>query len=567
MSAQQLSLLIVGGYGAFGGRLARLLAQENGLTLIIAGRSPEKAAAFCEGLGAGAVPCRFDRDGDVEAQLRARAPHLVADASGPFQAYGADPYRLVRACLALGIDYMDFADASEFVRGIRQFDAAARERGLFALSGASSVPVLTAAAARVLARGMSRIDAITAGIAPSPYADVGLSVVRAIASYAGRPVQLWRDGRNVLAHAWTESRRYTIAPPGRLPLGNRRFSLVDVPDLQLLPELWPGVASVWMGAAPVPKLLHRALNASAWLVRLRLLRSLAPWAPLMRRVSLIARWGERRSGMFVAVDGADSAGESVARSWHLLAEGDDGPMVPSMAAAALVRRCLAGCRPPPGARPALADVELADYEPLFARRAIYTGYRQRSASSLAAPLFRRVLGDAWEMLPAPLRAMHDVTGQLRSEGMGAVERGTGLLARLLCGLVGFPRSGRDLPVEVVMRMRRGGEIWRRRFAGRSFASAHGEGKGREEGLIVERFGPLAFGFALVIEDERLRLVLRRWRLLGVPLPLALAPAADAFEFAARGRFHFNVAISHRLTGPIIAYRGWLVPCRAEPDPS
>jgi hypothetical protein len=31
-----------------------------------------------------------------------------------------------------------------------------------------------------------------------------------------------------------------------------------------------------------------------------------------------------------------------------------------------------------------------------------------------------------------------------SEGMGTVECGTGLLARLLAGLMGFPRSGRDL---------------------------------------------------------------------------------------------------------------------------
>jgi hypothetical protein len=118
-----------------------------------------------------------------------------------------------------------------------------------------------------------------------------------------------------------------------------------------------------------------------------------------------------------------------------------------------------------------------------------------------------------------------------------------------------------------MRARRDGEIWRRRFAGHSFASLQSEGKGGDGGLIVERFGPLAFAFALVIDGERLRLVLRRWRILGVPLPLALAPAADAFEFAAEGRFHFNVAISHRLTGPIITYRGWLVPCPARPDAS
>ena len=52
-----------------------------------------------------------------------------------------------------------------------------------------------------------------------------------------------------------DTRRYTIAPPGRLPLQPIRFSLVDVPDLQVLPELWPGLRSVWMGAGPVPEIL------------------------------------------------------------------------------------------------------------------------------------------------------------------------------------------------------------------------------------------------------------------------------------------------------------------------
>jgi KR domain. len=39
-----MKVLILGGYGTFGGRLAQLLADESSATLIIAGRSYEKAA-------------------------------------------------------------------------------------------------------------------------------------------------------------------------------------------------------------------------------------------------------------------------------------------------------------------------------------------------------------------------------------------------------------------------------------------------------------------------------------------------------------------------------------------
>ena len=52
--------------------------------------------------------------------------------------------------------------------------------------------------------------------------------------------------------------RYTVAPPGRLPLRNLHFSLVDVPDLQLNPSEMPSIKSLWIGAGPVPAILHRA---------------------------------------------------------------------------------------------------------------------------------------------------------------------------------------------------------------------------------------------------------------------------------------------------------------------
>jgi hypothetical protein len=60
-----MRVLILGGYGVFGGRLARLLAEDARLTLLIAGRSRERAEAFCTGLvcSAKVEPLRFDRAG------------------------------------------------------------------------------------------------------------------------------------------------------------------------------------------------------------------------------------------------------------------------------------------------------------------------------------------------------------------------------------------------------------------------------------------------------------------------------------------------------------------------
>src|SRR3954467_7736636 len=221
--AAALKVLILGGYGTFGGRLAQLLADEPRLHLMIAGRSRAKAEEFCRMLGGKveASPLVFDREGDVERQLADAAPDIVVDASGPFQAYG-DAYRVIRASVKRGVHYLDLADGSDFVKGVAAFDADAKARNMFVLSGVSSFPVLTAAVVRKLSEGLTRIDTLSGGIAPSPYAGVGLNVIRAIASYAGQPIELL-DGRH---HALTETRHYTIATPGRLPLHPILFSLV-----------------------------------------------------------------------------------------------------------------------------------------------------------------------------------------------------------------------------------------------------------------------------------------------------------------------------------------------------
>ncbi len=293
MTASVQKILILGGYGTFGRRLAQLLTDKSQLTLVIAGRSLAKAQRLCaELLSLGTViPAELDRARDLESQLRAIAPDLVVDASGPFQAYGENPYRVVEAAITLGIHYLDLSDGADFVRGIARFDEAARARGVFVLSGVSSCPVLTAAVVRRLSDGMARVESVAGGIAPSPYADIGHNVIRAIASYAGKPVTLLRGGRKMPAHAIINSRSFTIAPPGRLPLYARRFSLVEVPDLELLPELWPSLRTVWMGVGTVPEIWLRGLNVLAWLVRLRLLPSLLPIAALIHEHSHTTQLG------------------------------------------------------------------------------------------------------------------------------------------------------------------------------------------------------------------------------------------------------------------------------------
>ncbi len=56
---------------------------------------------------------------------------------------------------------------------------------------------------------------------------------------------------------------FTIAPPGRIPLRRRRFVLVDVPDLALLPIALPNLRSVFARAGIETRLQQQALTALA----------------------------------------------------------------------------------------------------------------------------------------------------------------------------------------------------------------------------------------------------------------------------------------------------------------
>ena len=553
-----LKVLIVGGYGTFGGRLVDLLSDEARLVLIVAGRSTQRAVEFCSTRTAQArlVATEFDRNGDVGEQLRKWAPNVLVDASGPFQSYGERRYQLIEACIAQHVQYLDLADGAEFVDGVSAFDTAARSAGVSVLSGVSSFPVLTAAVVRHLAVGMTRVAAIRAGIAPSPYAGVGENVIRAIASYAGKSVALRRGGKSVVAHPFTESIRFTIAPPGKLPLRNTLFSLVDVPDLRALPKLWPEADEVWVGAGPVPEILHRALIACAWLVRWRLFPSLLPLAGLMSALVNRLRWGEHRGGMFVTVNGLDGRQREVERSWHLLAEGNDGPYIPSMAIEAVIRKMLDGHPPAPGARAAVHDLELSDYQALFAKRTIYVGSRD-GTHTIAAPLFERLLGDAWHDLPAAIKQLHTFSSQSEVSGRCVVERGPGWLSNCIAWLFRLPAAGDDVPVSVRFITENGQERWLRTFGRHLFASTMRHGQGRSERLLCEKIGPCEFAQALVVDGEKLRFVMRRWSLFGIPLPAWLGPRSDSFESEDQGRFRFHVDISHPLLGSIVRYRGWL----------
>jgi hypothetical protein len=180
-----------------------------------------------------------------------------------------------------------------------------------------------------------------------------------------------------------------------------------------------------------------------------------------------------------------------------------------------------------------------------------------SALPDARPLYQRILGESWPLLAPEIRELHAVTATSLFTGRCSVHRGQNLFARLLARVIGFPRAGADQPISVTLSVEKDGERWVRCTGDRSFCSVQYSGRGRSEGLVRERFGPVAVDMSLVVNGATLHYFIRRWSFCGIPLPLYFGPRTIAVECVTDGRFSFDVEISHPLTGLIVRYRGTL----------
>ena len=98
---------------------------------------------------------QVDRNGDLSAAIREWSADLLVDASGPFQTYGDDPYRVARAAIANGAHYFDLCDNADFCQGISALDGAARAAGVCVVSGMSSVPALSSTVVDALRDGQT----------------------------------------------------------------------------------------------------------------------------------------------------------------------------------------------------------------------------------------------------------------------------------------------------------------------------------------------------------------------------------------------------------------------------
>ncbi len=366
-----MKIVVLGGYGNFGARICRALAADRTLTIVAAGRHPDRSRPEFSGLGI--VPAALDMSvTDFAAALAKLAPDIVIHCIGPFQ--GQD-YRVARAALACGAHYIDLADGRDFVADFGgELNGAARDANRLAVSGASTLPALSSAVVDSLAPQFASIESIDTVIAPGQHAPRGIATLTAVMSYAGKPFMIWEQSRWRKAFGWREVARVDL-----VPMSPRLSAVCDVPDLALFPARYHGIATVRFRAALEVGVQHRALSMLAALRQYGLALPIERMAPTMDRIAkILDRFGSGNGCMTVTVSGLDRDARPLTMRWQVIAPNNHGPEIPCMPAILIARKLADGSLAQSGALACMGVLALADFLPEFERWGMSTTIEQLS---------------------------------------------------------------------------------------------------------------------------------------------------------------------------------------------
>lgn len=345
-------VLILGGYGNFGKRIAEALTRS-GVPVIIAGRDAARADACAADLPAGlAEAASFDARQMLGEQLTRLRPGVVVNTCGPFQ---TSTYDIAECCIEASVHYIDLADGRDFVTGISALEGRARAKGVAVVSGASTVPGLSSAVIEHFRGEFSSLDALRFGISPGQGAERGLATTQGIMTYVGKPLRAFA-GDEAPSYGWQGLYRQDFPV-----LGPRWMANCDIPDLDLLPAIY-GFRSIRFSAGLEIAPLHLGLWALSWAVRLGLPLNLpgrAAW--LLKASNLFDRFGSADGGMFMILHGLDHAGRALTRRWFMIAKDGEGPRIPTVPAIVLARKAARRQLAFTGARACVGLVTLDEY--------------------------------------------------------------------------------------------------------------------------------------------------------------------------------------------------------------
>ncbi|GHB74770.1 saccharopine dehydrogenase [Psychrosphaera saromensis] len=355
-------VLILGGYGNFGKRIAENLSEVKDITIIIAGRNRNKAKKLCQALslnGANAVLESAVIDiyqATFVDELKSLSPDLVIHTGGPFQGQN---YHVPQACISIGSHYIDLADDRRFVCDITSLNDAAKNKDLLVVSGASSVPGLSSTVIDSFIGEFSSLSEIDFAIAPGNKAERGEATVKGILSYTGHPFSAFHNGEWINQYGWMSPRKLNFGSG----LGKRWLANIDIPDLELFPERYKPVNTVKFQAGLELPLLHFGMVFMAALAKVGLIKDWSKFTkPIFKSSELFKRLGTDKGAMQINLSGLDDTNQVKHIKWTLNANDNIGPYIPTISTIIIAKKLITGSIQTRGATPCLGLYTLEEFD-------------------------------------------------------------------------------------------------------------------------------------------------------------------------------------------------------------
>lgn len=258
VAAQAASrVLLVGGYGNVGQRIARLLDEELGERLLIGGRDRRRATRFAATLSRGATARRVDID-DPDTYAAA-----LEEVIAVVMCVDTTELAFAQACVTCGVRYIDISASYEVIERLRFLhDLAAAQRATIVCS-VGLAPGLTNLLAKACVKSTDTfISSIAVHLLFGLGDHHGKAALEWMVDRLHRPFDIGPSGARRTARPFEERARASFSPP----FGESTTYRFDFSDQHTLPETLgvPNV-STWMtyDRAALARLLSRLAQFGA----------------------------------------------------------------------------------------------------------------------------------------------------------------------------------------------------------------------------------------------------------------------------------------------------------------
>ena len=281
-------IMVLGGYGTTGLKIAELLLRETDAHVVIAGRRLGEAQAAAQQIGRGDDAERVsaqlvDAEDSALLEQRFRDVELVVVASSTAKYVDA----VSSAALAAGIDYMDIQYSGSKLRYLESVQTDIEERGSCFITEGGVHPGLPGALVRFAAGFMDRVQRASVAsvmrvdwrdLRPSPATED--EFVEELASFQS----LSFEHGEWVASPWWKARRFAFGAP----FGIRQASPLFLPELRPLPDQHASLTELGFYVSGFNTFVDYVALPIAWLA-LRVGRQ-----RLVRPAGKLVGWGLRK---------------------------------------------------------------------------------------------------------------------------------------------------------------------------------------------------------------------------------------------------------------------------------